>query len=76
MAECKRVRITCRCGMQSVAVIPRQVLEGVNLHPCPQCGRMFTITYQDRQWVIAAQGNVRDGAYQNMSEETEDGSEN
>lgn len=49
----RRVQISCRCGLKSVASIPEPLKRALVIHNCPACNRPFTIQYFDKEgWKV------------------------
>ena len=47
-----RIRISCRCGMRSIADVPEQFARLMNIYLCPNCKALFGIQKQDDNWKI------------------------
>jgi hypothetical protein len=51
-SDIRHIRISCRCGRQTIAEIPQQVAAAMNLHVCG-CGAGYGIQQQaSGQWEI------------------------
>jgi hypothetical protein len=50
--DIRKVGITCRCGMQSIAEVPEQFARLTNIHMCPKCKAAFLIKQVDENWKI------------------------
>jgi hypothetical protein len=50
--ELCRIKISCRCGTQSIAEIPESLTGALHVHVCPNCKGPFGIRKQDDDWKI------------------------
>jgi hypothetical protein len=48
----RRIRISCRCGTESVAEVPEDFARLTNVYVCPNCRALFRIQKQDDNWKI------------------------
>jgi len=51
-ADIRRIRISCRCGKESIAEVPEQFARVTNVYLCPNCRTLFRIQKQDDIWKI------------------------
>jgi hypothetical protein len=48
----RRIKITCRCGEQSIAEIPESLTGALHVHLCPACKALFGVQKRDNDWKI------------------------
>ena len=65
VSDIRHIRISCRCGIQSIAEVPQQMATGNMLYPCPGCGSLFSVHQNEQKvWEVKRLNrNIGDGAY-------------
>jgi len=58
VSDLRRIKISCRCGVSSIAEIPQQIAAGYVLHPCPGCGTFFSVHQTpEEKWEVKRTGD-------------------